>query len=110
MDTDIFECAGTRVLSCHDSYIAAVSLALSTYLLSITQKTDLHRILFEAASALGTVGLSLGLTPELTSASKIIIIITMYLGRIGPLTLGFALAYREKQPDIRYPKGKIMIG
>lgn len=90
--------------------LAAAALIIMTYLISLTQEADLQRIIFEVASALGTVGLSLGLTPELNSASKLIIIVTMILGRVGPLTLGFALAYRAKQPDIRYPKGKIMIG
>jgi trk system potassium uptake protein TrkH len=79
-------------------------------LVSLIRQTDLVKILFEVASALGTVGLSLGLTPQLIPVEQIIIIITMFLGRVGPLTLGFALAYRTKQPDIHYPKGKIMIG
>ncbi|MEN6348248.1 MAG: potassium transporter TrkG, partial [Syntrophomonas sp.] len=90
--------------------LAVAVLVVMTYLLSVTYHGDLVKIVFEVASALGTVGLTLGITPELDTASKLLLIITMFLGRVGPLTLGFALALREKQPDIRYPKGKIMIG
>lgn len=90
--------------------LAACTLILMSYLLAITQSGDLIKIVFEVASALGTVGLTLGLTTQLTALGKVIIIFTMFLGRVGPLTLGFALAYREKQPEIRYVKGKIMIG
>ncbi len=46
---------------------------------------------FEAASALGTVGLSMGITPELTNLGKLTIILMMYCGRLGPLTFGIAL-------------------
>ncbi len=101
--TDIFQALTVFILS-------AVTLILITYLLALTQSGELIKIVFEVASALGTVGLSLGLTLQLTSVGKALIILTMFLGRVGPLTLGFALAYREKQPEIRYAKGKIMIG
>lgn len=83
---------------------------IMTFLVSLSYRGELSKIAFEVASALGTVGLSLGLTPELNTTAKVLIIITMFLGRVGPLTLGFALAYQAKQPEIRYPKGKIMIG
>lgn len=88
----------------------AATFIFMTFLVSLTHQGELAKIAFEVASALGTVGLTLGLTPALTTMSKVLIIITMFLGRVGPLTLGFALAYQVKQPDIRYPKGKIMIG
>jgi len=90
--------------------LSGFTLLTMTFLISLIRQTDLVRVIFEVASALGTVGLSLGITPELTPLERIIIITTMFLGRVGPLTLGFALAYRNKQPDIHYPKGKIMIG
>lgn len=87
-----------------------LTLVVMTFLLSLTRSGDLMPIIFEVASALGTVGLTLGLTPQLTAVAKVCIILTMFLGRVGPLTLGFALAYKERQADLRYPKGKIMIG
>ncbi|HZK87348.1 MAG TPA: TrkH family potassium uptake protein [Syntrophomonas sp.] len=88
----------------------AFVLLLITYLLTLTDSASLIKTAFEVASALGTVGLSLGLTTSLSEFGKILIIFTMFLGRVGPLTLGFALASRKKQTEIRYAKGKIMIG
>lgn len=82
-----------------------------TFLLSITDRGHAFIMyLFEATSAFGTVGLSMGLTPELSPIGRILIIITMFIGRLGPLTLGFAITKRRKQEGYRHPKGKIMIG
>ncbi|RFU71259.1 hypothetical protein D0469_02480 [Peribacillus saganii] len=67
-------------------------------------------IMFEATSAFGTVGLSMGLTPELSPIGRIIIIFTMFSGRLGPLTVAFAVAMKRKPDAVRHPKGKIMIG
>lgn len=102
----------------HGDVLRALSIALLamffvfviTFLLSFTHEKDFVMVLFEVVSALGTVGLSLGLTTELNELGRVLIIITMFLGRVGPLTIGYALAYRLKQPKIRYPEGKIMIG
>lgn len=79
-------------------------------LLSLTNHFNFIRLLYEATSAFGTVGLSLGLTPYLDSFGRILIIITMFTGRLGPLTIGYALVYKEKQPEITYPEGRVMIG
>lgn len=81
-----------------------------TFLLSLCQQADLIKILFEVVSALGTVGLSLGLTTDLTDLGQILIIITMFVGRLGPLTIGFAFIYQKKKPDMKYPSTRIMIG
>jgi len=89
----------------------SLTMVVMTYLVSLSfPHGDLVDIAFEVASALGTVGLTLGLTPELTTLAKVFLVITMFLGRVGPLTIGFALAFKEKQPDIHWPKGKIMVG
>jgi trk system potassium uptake protein TrkH len=90
--------------------LSGITLITMTFLLSLTHQSDLALIIFEVASALGTVGLSLGLTLQLTSYEQLLIIITMFLGRIGPITLGLALAHKLKHPEFHYPKGKIMIG
>jgi trk system potassium uptake protein TrkH len=68
-----------------------MSLITGCYLLALTQTAPFEGLLFEAASALGTVGLSTGITAALTSVGKIIIIALMYLGRLGPLAFGMAL-------------------
>jgi trk system potassium uptake protein TrkH len=66
--------------------------------------------LFEATSAFGTVGLSTGLTPDLSKTGKLAVIVTMLLGRIGPVTLGLALAQRRTRKLVRHPEGSVMIG
>ncbi|WP_134684682.1 TrkH family potassium uptake protein [Brevibacillus migulae] len=84
---------------------------LVTMILSITESgTDFLMLLFEATSAFATVGLSMGLTPHLSPVGETVIAITMFAGRVGPLTIAYALAQRNKKEYYRYPKGKIMIG
>jgi trk system potassium uptake protein TrkH len=91
--------------------IAMLLIIVVTMLLSITEKTnDFLKILFETVSAFGTVGLSMGLTPGLTVFGKIIISVTMFVGRLGPLTVAIALAEQNEKENYRYPKGKFMIG
>jgi len=67
-------------------------------------------VLFETVSAFGTVGLSLGLTPHLSSLSLLLLVLTMYLGRIGPMTLPLALAGRRRERFFSYPEERIIIG
>lgn len=68
-----------------------------TFLMSFTEKASLDALMFEVASALGTVGLSTGITGDLTSAGKWMIIVLMYIGRVGVLTFGFALLERKRK-------------
>lgn len=70
---------------------------------------DFLQLCFEAVSAFGTVGLSTGITPALTPIGKIAIILTMFVGRLGPLTVAFALTH-QRRVTFRYPEEKIMIG
>lgn len=85
--------------------IVGVSMVLST-----TEDASFLTILFEVTSAFGTVGLSMGLTPELTSFGKLMIILTMFVGRLGLLTLIIALGSKRQKELYRYPEGKITIG
>lgn len=94
------------------SFISVFIIFSVTMVLSITETSNFLTILYETTSAFGTVGLSLGLTPELSTVGKIIIIFTMYTGRVGPLTLALALAKRQRRPKpiIKYAEEKIMVG
>lgn len=69
-------------------------------------------VLFECASAIGTVGVSAIGTPNLTAASRALLIPMMFLGRVGPLTLAVAVARRQGKARSlsKYPEEKIMIG
>ena len=66
--------------------------------------------LFETASAVGTVGLTLGITPTLTAGSKVILIILMYLGRVGALTLVFAAFTSRVKISAKLPEEKLTVG
>lgn len=81
------------------------------FLLEISEKhISLMGLAFEAVSAFGTVGLSLGVTPELTAFGKCVIMILMFVGRLGPLTIAFALTDSKRKGNIRYVEEKILIG
>jgi trk system potassium uptake protein TrkH len=75
------------------------SLIIGCYLLSLFDTHEFEKILFEVASALGTVGLSTGITPQLTDVGKSIIIVLMFIGRVSPLAFGLSLAVGGKPPD-----------
>ena len=84
-------------------------LTLMTFLLLLFEPFTFEKIIFEAISAFGTVGLSCGITPYLTPFGKFIIILTMFLGRIGPMTLAIALTKRA-EGEFRLPEEKVMVG
>ncbi|SDF13003.1 trk system potassium uptake protein TrkH [Fontibacillus panacisegetis] len=79
-------------------------------LLSTTEDASFLSILFEATSAFGTVGLTMGLTGKLTVMGKVIISLTMFAGRLGPLTLAYALGPKKEKELYRHPEGKMIIG
>jgi trk system potassium uptake protein TrkH len=82
-------------------------------LLSITEKADFLVIAFETFSAVGTVGLSMGITPDLTNLGKIVIIFLMFIGRIGPVAVAFSLRTNrkfKKAVEVSYPTGHVIVG
>jgi trk system potassium uptake protein TrkH len=92
--------------------VALVIVIGVAMVLSITENTSFLDVLFETASAFGTVGLSRGLTPNLSIIGRLIITFTMFAGRVGPLTMVFAFAkkQREKKGTYRYPEERILVG
>ncbi len=90
-------------------FISMTAVFLGILILSYTENAPFEWIVFEAFSAFGTVGLSMGLTGELSVFGKIVIMVLMFVGRVGPVTLAFALA-RQHRESIRHPKGDIFTG
>lgn len=93
-------------------FLFAISLIfISTFLLTITEgDVNFLNLLFEEVSAFGTVGLSTGITPNLSIPGKLILIVSMYIGRVGPLTLGIALSKKAITNRYKYPNANIMVG
>jgi trk/ktr system potassium uptake protein len=97
--------------------LAAIGLILITGLLLLTEHQGLLHTSYEAVSAFGTVGLSMGapgsplsLAGAFGSGGKWLIIFLMFMGRVGPLTLAVALAGSPAPARVRYPEGKVLIG
>lgn len=92
-------------------FIAMMLVMIVTMILSITEPgQSFINLLYEATSAFATVGLTTGVTQHLSPIGKGIIMITMYFGRVGPLTVILALISRKKKTGYKYPEGKILIG
>ncbi|MBA4303047.1 MAG: ATPase [Sphingobacteriaceae bacterium] len=90
---------------------SATYILVGTFLLAYFEpKMNVLDLVFEQVSAFCTVGLSRGITADLSTASKIVLISSMYIGRIGTLTLAFALASRVETTSYRYPKAHILVG
>jgi len=80
------------------------------FLLTFTEKADMSKLLFETISAFGTVGLSANFTPDLSPFGRVLISIMMFIGRLGPLTMAFALLNTRKDTKVRYAEEKLLIG
>jgi trk system potassium uptake protein TrkH len=90
-----------------------VVLLAASLALSVTENANgftMLQIIFEASSALGTVGLSTGITASLTTAGKLIIIAVMFFGRLGPLTLLAALTFNPRPVRYNYPEEAVLVG
>ena len=90
---------------------AIILVTTSTFLLSITDSFPLVDSIFEVVSGFATVGLSRGITAYLSVLGKIIIIITMFIGRVGILTMAFSItSLRDQKVRIEYPSEMVGVG
>jgi len=90
--------------------LAAGLIILVTTLLLVIEDFQFIDALFETVSAFGTVGLSTGITGELSDISRVLITITMFAGRVGPLTLAVAIGEKQRKGVYHYPTEKVMVG
>lgn len=92
------------------TFIYISGILLSTMIICLIEKLDASIVIFETISAAGTVGLTKGITPELGALSKLILIILMYGGRIGGLSLLMVFSERKTEAPLKRPSEKILIG
>lgn len=90
--------------------VAFIFVFSSILLMSIVEPFSLDQILFEVTSAFGTVGLSLGITGELSTFSKIILMLLMFIGRVGIITFLLMFTKKKKKEKYSYPKERVIIG
>lgn len=93
------------------TFLGGVAVFLGLCLLLLTERhVDYIDLVFEAVSAFGTVGLSLGATAALTPWGRLTIMLLMFVGRTGPLTLAYAIGQRRGSAAYRYPEARILVG
>ncbi|MBN1870485.1 MAG: hypothetical protein JW847_07930 [Candidatus Omnitrophica bacterium] len=91
--------------------IVLIWVAVAMAILIVTESSaSFQAILFEITSAVGTVGLSAGITSSLSTAGKIVIILTMFLGRVGPIAIGYSLIGKPRPVNYTYSKAQILVG
>ena len=116
-DCEVFErriLPETTIKAAATILISMTLVMIVSTILSITEEHlgyDYLDILFETVSAFATVGLSRGITPLLSSAGKIILSFMMFIGRVGPITVAYALLKEHKNiGNYMYPEGRVIIG
>jgi Trk-type K+ transport system membrane component len=90
--------------------LASAAVTVSTVILMLITDYTMDRLLFEVISAFGTVGLSTGITADLPTAGQVILMLLMFIGRLGPITFASALALRERPSLYEFPKERPIIG
>jgi len=93
-------------------YVATMALTVSELGTTIHEESRglFLELLFEVVSAFGTVGLSVGITSKLSTLGKLILVVVMFIGRLGPLSIAVALSGREPRSRIQYAEENVMIG
>lgn len=91
---------------------SAMLIMTVTVIMILIEGRPMLNVLFEVVSAFGTVGLTTGMTPYLHPVSKLLLILMMFLGRVGPVTFALALTMisHKNNTDIVYPEGKVIVG
>jgi trk system potassium uptake protein TrkH len=92
------------------AFISVAFLLVLLFFLLLLERHPPHELAFEVVSALATVGLSTGITPLLTTPGKLVVIVAMFVGRIGPLTLALLLERRTRRSNVEYPEERVGIG
>lgn len=85
-------------------------VVISALALTVTEQASFMDVVFEVVSAFGTVGLTRGITPSLSASGKVVLVLTMFAGRVGPLSLAVALSKQANRAGIRYPEEKVLVG
>ena len=112
-DTEVFskKISKDLVYKAFTLFFIGSGLVIVVSLLSFTETgASFTAILYETVSAFGTAGLTIGLTPNLSVIGKVLIMLMMYIGRVGPLTVVLSLTKEKIKSGIKYPEGKILIG
>lgn len=90
--------------------LSVASVAAGTFVMMMVTPFKLDRVLFEVVSAFGTVGLSTGITPDVGTSGHLVLTVLMFIGRLGPVTLGAALALHVQTRRFRYPEERPLVG
>ncbi|MBM3314757.1 hypothetical protein FJY71_02790 [candidate division WOR-3 bacterium] len=90
--------------------LGAAALGAAFAVLLLAERQPFADLLFETASAFGTVGLSTGITPALSDVGKLALTVLMYVGRVGPLTMVLIMQPNERRLPISYPRARVMVG
>ncbi|MDQ0217313.1 TrkH family potassium uptake protein [Peribacillus cavernae] len=102
-DEDIYKATAVMLMG-------VILCIVSIFIMTITEDFPLTQIIFEVCSAFGTVGMSFGITPDLSTVGKIIDMTLMFIGRVGIVSFLFIIGRREKTDNYHYPKERIIIG
>ncbi|WP_291653627.1 TrkH family potassium uptake protein [Clostridium sp.] len=113
-DTEVFGRRFTKEIVYKSFTLLFIGVSLVIFATMILSYTEVGAsfidLLYETTSAFGTVGITLGLTSNLSPIGKVLIMLMMYFGRVGPLTVMLALTRKRKKSGYKYPEGKILIG
>ena len=91
--------------------LAIIMVLVATIILLITEpQASLMQIVFEIASAFGTCGMTLGITGDLSTTGKIVIMLLMFIGRVGLISFLYSIGGKTKKTKFYYPKERVIIG